>query len=205
MALTDVLTVYNLLLGLIGSVALLYLLYLERFVVGNRRFLLVTTVGLLLFTAIAPLVQLMAPSLVHVVHGVAALLVVLGLYDPVHNDLRKNEWASLLLEDPSEGRHPADWMVPLDDEILTLFHHKDLVLTPAIVAYNLDRSREEVNRRLTELTDCGLVERVERGKYRITAVGEQYLSGTPEWTCSRGSGDAPGDGSPPSTSPGPAP
>lgn len=202
MALTDVLTVYNLLAGLVGSVGLVYLLYLERFVVGNRRFLIVTTAGLLLFTAIAPFVQLVAPTLVHVVHGVAALFVVLGLYDPVHNDLRKNEWASLLLEDPSEGRHPADWMVPLDDEILTLFHHKGLVLTPAIVAYNLDRSREEVNRRLTELSDCGLVERVERGKYRITAAGEQYLSGTPEWTCTRGTDEAPGEGSspPPSAS-----
>lgn len=204
MALTDVLTVYNLLAGLVGSLALAYLLYLERFVVGNRRFLVVTTTGLLLFTGMAPLVELVAPSLVHVVHGIAALLVVLGLYDPVHNDLRKNEWASLLLEDPSEGRHAADWMVPLDDEILTHFHHKDLVLTPAIVAYNLDRSREEVNRRLSEMTDCGLVDRVERGKYRITAVGERYLSGTPDWECTRG-GDASGNESPASTSAGTMP
>ena len=187
-------------MALTDWLGLVYLPYAERFVVGNRRFLLVTTLGILLFLAVAPLVELFAPEFVHVAHGFAALLVILGLYDPVHNDLRKDAWASLLFRDPSDSRHPAGWMVPLDDEILTLFHRKDLVLTPAIVAYNLDRSREEVNRRLSELEDCGLVDRVERGKYRITAVGEQYLAGEAEWTCRRGtespSGEAGADPSP---------
>jgi len=104
--------------------------------------------------------------------------VILGLYDPVHNDLRKDEWARLLLQEPSELRHPGEWMVPMDDEILELFHSAHLVLTPAIIAYNIDRSREEVNRRLSELETRQLVERVERGKYRITQLGERYLQGT---------------------------
>ena len=65
----------------------------------------------------------------------------------------------------------------MDDEILELFHSTHLMLTPSIIAYNLDRSREEVNRRLIELVDHGLVERVDRGKYRITEFGEQYLRG----------------------------
>ena len=186
MALADSLLLFNAGIGLLSGVGLLYLLYLQRFVVETRRFILVTTVGILAFTTLAPLFQLFAPSYLHLVHGVAALLVIFGLYDPVHNDLRRDEWASLLLKDPTDFRHPAEWMVPMDDEILTLFHTTDLVLTPAIIAYNIDRSREEVNRRLSELEDCGLVDRVERGKYRITDVGIRYLGGSTDWACYRG-------------------
>ena len=177
MALSSSLLVYNAAIGVLGGVGVLYLLYLQRFVVETRRFILVTTVGLLTFTTVAPVFQLVAPAYLHLVHGVAALLVIFGLYDPVHNDLRKDEWARLLLQEPSELRHPGEWMVPMDDEILELFHSAHLVLTPSIIAFNIDRSREEVNRRLTELTEHNLVERVDRGKYRITEFGERYLRG----------------------------
>jgi hypothetical protein len=51
------------------------------------------------------------------------------------------------------------------------------VLSPAVIALNIDKSRSEVNRRLSELVDIGLVERVKRGYYEITDAGEQYLSG----------------------------
>lgn len=194
MSLSNALLLYNAALGVLAGLGLLYLLYLQRFVVQNRRFILVTTVGILTFTTLAPLFQLVAPAYLHLVHGVAALLVILGLYDPVHNDLRKDEWASLLLKNPTDLRHPAEWMVPMDDEILTLFHTSDLVLTPAIIAYNIDRSREEVNRRLSELEDCGLVDRIERGKYRITDVGIRYLGGSTEWSRSPTSRDRPTPG-----------
>ena len=174
----DVFQLYNLGVGVLSGAGLLYLAYSQRFVVGYRRFFYLLIVGFLVFSIGGPLVDLFAPSMTHAVHGVAALLVILGLYDPVHNDLRKDEWARLLLQEPSELRHPGQWMVPMDDEILELFHSAHLVLTPAIIAYNIDRSREEVNRRLSELEARDLVERVERGKYRITSLGEQYLQGT---------------------------
>lgn len=74
-------------------------------------------------------------------------------------------------------REPADWMQPMDDRILEALQSCGLVLSPSIVAYNIDRSREAVTRRLSELSDYGLVERVERGKYRITEAGEGYLDG----------------------------
>jgi predicted transcriptional regulator len=140
----------------------------------NRLYIIV---GFLVFSIGGPLADLFAPALKHAVHSVAALLVIIGLYDPVHNDLRKDEWTQLLLSDPTEIRHTGDWMVPMDDEILELFHSVHLVLTPAIIAYNIERSREEVNRRLTELEQHGLVDRPERGKYRITQSGELYLQG----------------------------
>ena len=69
----------------------------------------------------------------------------------------------------SDMRQPADWMVPMDDEILELFHSAHLVLTPSIIAYNIDHSREEVNRRLSALEDKDLIERVERA---VCPVGE---------------------------------
>ncbi|WP_276255560.1 MarR family transcriptional regulator [Halomontanus rarus] len=66
-------------------------------------------------------------------------------------------------------------MLPIDDAVLEIFHSKELVLTPAIIAYNIDYSREEVNRRLTELADRGMVEKAERGKYRIADLGTRYI------------------------------
>lgn len=173
----DLLELYNLVLGLLSGIGLVYLAYSQRFSVGYRRFFHLLIAGLLVFAVGGPLADLFAPDVSHAIHGVAALFVILGLYDPVHNDLRKDEWARLLVREPSALRHPGEWMVPMDDEILELFHSAHLVLTPAIIAYNIDRSREEVNRRLTELRSHGLVERVERGKYRITQLGEDYLQG----------------------------
>ena len=169
----DLFQLYNLGVGVLSAVGLVYLGYSQRFVVGYRRFFYLLIAGLTVFSIGGPLADLFAPSLTHAVHGVAALFVIFGLYDPVHNDLRKDEWARLLLQEPSDLRHPGEWMVPMDDEILELFHSADLVLT----AYNIERSREEVNRRLTALQEHELVARVERGKYRITALGEQYLQG----------------------------
>lgn len=168
---------YNLLVGLVVGVGLVYFLYLESAATGYRRFLLVTVFGLVLFVVAGPVVEVVYPSLVHWVHGIGALCVVLGLYDPVHNDLRTEEWARLLLHEPAQIRRPADWMTPMDDAVLELFHSSELVLTPAIIAFNIDHSREEVNRRLTALEEHGLVERVKRGKYRLTELGERYLRG----------------------------
>lgn len=173
----DTFQLYNLLMGLAAVVGLAYLGYSQRFVVSYRRFIYFLFTGFFVFSVGGPLFDLFLPDWTHVVHGVAALFVILGLYDPVHNDLRKTEWAELVVREPAELRNPGERMVPMDDEILELFHTSALVLTPAIIAYNIDRSREEVNRRLTELVEHGLVERVGRGKYCITELGERYLQG----------------------------
>lgn len=75
-------------------------------------------------------------------------------------------------------RHPDDWMqLPTDDRILEALHSSGMVLSPAVIGKNIDRSREEVTRRLSVLVDYGLVIRVERGYYEITELGEQYLEG----------------------------
>jgi len=169
--------VYNLAMGIIAGIGLVYLLYLERVVVGYRRFLVVVTVGVLTFSVAAPVAEIVAPAWVHVVHGISALFVISGLYEPVQRNLRTDGSLTTLVKEPTSMRLPPGWMTPMDDDILELFHSAHLVLTPAIIAYNLDYSREEVNRRLSKLEDHDIVTRVERGKYRITGLGERYLQG----------------------------
>jgi len=66
--------------------------------------------------------------------------------------------------------------LPIDERILEALA-QGLVLSPAVIALNIDKSRSEVNRRLSELVGIGLVERVKRGYYEITDAGDQYLSG----------------------------
>ena len=75
-------------------------------------------------------------------------------------------------------REPAPWMqMPIDDRILEALATSGLVLSPSVIAFNIDKARSEVNRRLSVLVDHGLVERVKRGYYKITETGDQYLAG----------------------------
>ncbi|WP_306060836.1 ArsR family transcriptional regulator [Natronococcus wangiae] len=149
--------VYNLAIGAVTGVGLLYFLFFRPTVVDYHRHLLFTVSGILLFLVGGPLTELLVPSLVHWVHGTASVLVVIGLYSPVTSELRQDAWADVLLRNPERVRQSDEWMLPVDDAILELFHSKELVLTPAIIAYNIDYSREEVNRRLVELESRGFV------------------------------------------------
>lgn len=171
-------TYYNVLISLLTGFGVLYFLFFRPTIVEYRRFLLLTVFGLLTFLVGGPIVELLLPPLVHWVHGFAAIVVILGLYDPLENDSRRQAWADVLLQEPVTVRQQASWMLPIDDAILGLFHSTELVLTPSIIGYNIDYSREEVNRRLGELEHRGFVARPERGKYRITDLGRQYIEGS---------------------------
>ncbi|SER87758.1 hypothetical protein [Natrinema salaciae] len=168
---------YNLIVGIVVVLELLYVLSLEASVAAYRQHILVTVAGLVLAVIGGPIAELFAPALVHWIHGIGAILVVLGFYDPVTNDVRTTEWSRVLLTEPDRIRQPAEWMTPIDDTILDTLHGTDLILTPSIVAFNTGFSRKEVNRRLIQLDEHGLVERTERGKYRLTRRGERYLRG----------------------------
>lgn len=173
----EVFQLYNLFVGGLSAVGFLYLLTHNRSFGSYRRFVYILVLGILIFALGGPLVDIVAPAWSHAVHVVSALFVIYGLYNPIHNDLRREEWADLILTDPRLIRSSPTWMAPMDDVILELFHNTDLVLTPSIIAYNTGYSREAVNRRLGDLTDRGFMERVERGKYRITEFGRRYLTG----------------------------
>lgn len=175
---SSVFAYYNLAIGLVTGLGVCYFLFFKQTVVEYQQYLLFTVTGLIVFLVGGPVVELFFPPFVHWIHGAAALLVILGLYDPVENDLRRDAWSNVLLREPIQMRDQADWMLPIDDAILELFDSKELVLTPSIIAYNIDYSRGEVNRRLRTLEKRGFVAKVERGKYRITALGRQYVTGT---------------------------
>lgn len=58
-----------------------------------------------------------------------------------------------------------------DAEIVT-------VLSPSILAYNLDISRVHASRCLSELVENELVEQVDQGKYQITDAGRGKVTQT---------------------------
>lgn len=173
----DLFLLYDIVIGFLTTSGLLYLVYIQQ-VVQYRRFLYFFITGGLLFAIGGPFVALYLPTWAHLVDSLAALFLIFALYDPVRNDLRYEDWSGLVLQDPTQIRHPREWMTPLDEEILELFYSTELILTPSIIAYNLDYSSKEVNRRLSKLADHGYVNRVERGKYRLSQLGEDYLHGS---------------------------
>jgi predicted transcriptional regulator len=138
---------------------------------------LATVLGLFLYAVGGSVSEFLFPPALHWVHGFAALFAIGGLYCPVRDDLQNEPWTELPLDDAAAGRHHPSWMLPVDDAVLDVLYDSGLVLTPAVVAYNIGYNRDEVNRRLTKLASEGLVERVERGKYRLTRRGERYIEG----------------------------
>jgi biotin operon repressor len=63
-----------------------------------------------------------------------------------------------------------DWITELDREICSLLN-TGLVLTPAVIAKNLDRPRSSVSRRINTLEAGGIITKVERGHYHLTGEG----------------------------------
>lgn len=74
-------------------------------------------------------------------------------------------------------RPRVPWMNQTDDRILEALSESNMMLTPAVLAKNLDYSRTWVSNRLQKLVDVGLVDNPERSYYQITEKGRKYLSG----------------------------
>jgi len=72
-----------------------------------------------------------------------------------------------------------DWFTDMDHQILHVmaFGH---ILTPSIIAENIERSRGAVSRRLQTLQAGNFVEKIERGKYTITEKGAFTVTGDPD-------------------------
>jgi len=76
-------------------------------------------------------------------------------------------------------REPADWMARADDRILEVIRDEGN-MTPLALSREGERERLDIGRkyagiRCRELADYGLLERVDRGLYRITDKGLAYL------------------------------
>lgn len=86
-----------------------------------------------------------------------------------------------------EELSPPDWITDLDREICKLLA-KGLILTPSVIAKNIDRPRSSISNRLNTLKAGGLVEKVERGHYKLTEEGYARMLETIEV-------EGPGEGS----------
>jgi len=64
-----------------------------------------------------------------------------------------------------------------DDRILELLDESDLILSPSVIAKNLEYTRNWISKRLSLLVNAGLIEQVDEGYYVITDRGRAYLSG----------------------------
>ena len=74
-------------------------------------------------------------------------------------------------------RPRVSWMNQTDDRILSLLEESGLMLSPAVIAANLDYTRGWVSKRLRKLLEAGLVEKSQSSYYEITERGEKYLVG----------------------------
>lgn len=68
-----------------------------------------------------------------------------------------------------------EWFTGADAQILFVLY-TGLTLTPSVIAENANVSRVTVSRRLNTLQVGGLVEKVGRGKYKITNDGAIIVS-----------------------------
>jgi predicted transcriptional regulator len=64
-----------------------------------------------------------------------------------------------------------------DDRILELLDESDLVLSPSVIAVNLDYTRNWVSRRISRLVEAGLIEARNGSYYAISELGKAYLNG----------------------------
>lgn len=74
-------------------------------------------------------------------------------------------------------RPRVSWMNQTDDYILELLEESDLILSPSIIAVNLDYTRNWISKRLAKLEEANLVEKLDEGQYQISERGRAYLAG----------------------------
>lgn len=76
-------------------------------------------------------------------------------------------------------RNRPDWMTRADFSILQALDDPDIVtiLSPSVIANNLDYSQDHIVRRLQELEERRLVEKLAPGEYRISMRGRDYMAG----------------------------
>lgn len=80
---------------------------------------------------------------------------------------------------PVISGNPPDWFTDADAQILFVMY-TGLVLTPSIIAENTTVTRQTVGKRLNTLQAAEFVEKLDRGKYKITKDGAFVVSGDPD-------------------------
>ncbi|WP_440767480.1 hypothetical protein [Natronorubrum sp. DTA7] len=78
----------------------------------------------------------------------------------------------------------ADWMAAVDLKILAYYYNRNPdIYGPSTVAKNIRRTDGDsyngdyINQRMLTLADVDLLEKLERGEYRISETGIEYVDG----------------------------
>lgn len=86
--------------------------------------------------------------------------------------------------DLPDGMHrEIAWMTPADVRILEYLYaardtrDRPAIQTPKTIAVNTGHPRKYVGQRCRTLADHDVVEKVDRGEYRLSETGEQLLAG----------------------------
>lgn len=74
-------------------------------------------------------------------------------------------------------RPRVPWMTQGDDRILETLASSGLTLSPRIISFNTEYSRNYVSKRLSKLCEAGLTVRIDEGLYEIAELGALYLKG----------------------------
>jgi Mn-dependent DtxR family transcriptional regulator len=69
------------------------------------------------------------------------------------------------------------WMAPVDYEIMLFFDEHAILVSPRVLAANIEYDRQYVSKRCRTLSEAGLLEVVDTGLYRLTETGHTYLEG----------------------------
>jgi predicted transcriptional regulator len=68
-------------------------------------------------------------------------------------------------------------MTQADERILEFLFEKEIIASPSVIAANIDYTGEYISRRCRKLADAGLLQRVDASNYRLTTLGERFLTG----------------------------
>ena len=74
-------------------------------------------------------------------------------------------------------RPRIDWMTQADERILEFLYDKDIIASPSVIGANIEYTGEYISRRCRKLAKANLIQRVDASNYRLTELGERFLSG----------------------------
>lgn len=83
----------------------------------------------------------------------------------------------------SDMYRDVEWLAPADRyllEFMSLRHPRSgeyIELTPKVIGRNTTVSRKHSGARCRVLADKGLVEKTDRGVYRLTSLGQEFVDG----------------------------
>ncbi|MBZ6496461.1 MarR family transcriptional regulator [Natrinema longum] len=69
------------------------------------------------------------------------------------------------------------WMAPVDYEIMLFFEDHPILVSPRVLAANIEYDRQYVSKRCRALADANLLEIIDTGLYQLTDTGKEYLKG----------------------------